>query len=41
MMVGTNNKLIPIYELVADQNRAADLKEYIETGLVSNVEEIF
>ena len=41
MMVGTNNKLIPIYELVADQNRAADLKEYIETGLVADAEEIY
>ena len=41
MMVGTNNKLVPIYELIEDPDRAADLKEYIETGLVSDAEEIY
>ena len=41
MMVGTNNKLVPIYELIEDPDRAADLKEYIETGLVADAEEIY
>ena len=41
MMVGTNNKLIPIYDLIEDPERAADLKEYIETGLVADAEEVF
>ena len=41
MMVGINNELVPIYELIEDPDRAADLKEYIETGLVSDAEEIY
>ena len=41
MMVGINNKLVPIYELIEDPDRAADLKEYIETGLVADAEEIY
>ena len=41
MMVGINNELVPIYELIEDPDRAADLKEYIETGLVADAEEIY
>ena len=41
MMVGTNNKMVPIYDLIEDPERAADLKEYIETGLVADAEEVF
>ena len=36
-----SNELVPIYELIEDPDRAADLKEYIETGLVSDAEEIY